>query len=182
MFAGIRSHFVRSRKIAANSEILYYGPREWRVAAPDQMRTRIISLITLMLVLGRAIPAPCQTIEIPPVSADFAARFRAAMAATPAAPARDPNKVPHTCEGFGAYAGTIVTAAGSGVPQQKAISDIDTNPDFSDHGKNVMRKIATAAYADSEMTSDKANALAKASCNEKSHLFRHTPSQIDTSE
>jgi len=158
------------------------APANGGVAAPDQMRARIISLITLMLALGHAIPARCQTIEIPPVSADFAARFRAAMAATPAAPARDPNKVPHTCEGFGAYAGTIVTAAGSGVPQQKAISDIETNPDFSDHGKDVMRKIATAAYADSNMTTEKASALGKASCNEKSHLFRHTPSQIDTSE
>ena len=158
------------------------APANGGVAAPDQMRARIISLITLMLVLGHAIPAPCQTIEIPPVSADFAARFRAAMAATPAAPGRDPNKVPHTCEGFGAYAGTIVTAVGSGVPQQKAISDIDTNPDLSDHGKDVMRKIATAAYADSEMTADKASALGKAACNEKSHLFRHNPSQIDTSK
>ncbi len=75
-----------------------------------------------------------------------------------------------------------MAAVSSGVPQQKEIGDIDTNPDFSDHGKDVMRKIATAAYADSAMTADKANALAKASCNEKSHLFRHTPSQIDTSE
>jgi hypothetical protein len=135
-----------------------------------------------MLALSHAVPARCQADAPPTVSADFAARFRSAIAATPAAAARDPNKLPHTCEGFGAYAERIVVAADRGVPEQKEISDINTNAEFTEHGRRIMRMIVTEAYAASDMTPEKADALAKASCYDKSHLFRPTPSQIDSSE
>ncbi len=139
--------------------------------------------MTLMLVLGFAVPARCQADAVPSVSADFAARFRAALAATPAASASDQNKVPHTCEGFGTYAGSIVVAAHSGVPEQKEISDINTNPEFTEHGRSIMRTIVKEAYAASDIIApEKANALAKASCYDKSHLFRVSPSQTDSSE
>lgn len=73
-------------------------------------------------------------------------------------------------------------AAHSGVPEQKEISDINTNPEFTEHGRSIMRTIVTEAYAASDITPEKANALAKASCYDRSHLFRVSPSQTDSSE